>query len=120
MRPTEKQQTAFRLIRRRRREQKEAPREASPDAHAVPEDSDEDDDDGNDEDEESEEEEAREVQVVGTKHVPKAPPATKKNFRKERIPDLRTPPNPVVLRFLFLDNERQRTILDNISYLLFF
>ena len=28
--------------------------------------------------------------------------------------------DPVVLRFLFLDNERQRNILDNISYLLFF
>ena len=28
--------------------------------------------------------------------------------------------NPVVLRCLFLDNVRQQTILDNISYLLFF
>ncbi len=34
-------------------------------------------------------------------------------------PTARRAPSPVVLRFLFLDNVRQQTILDNISYLLF-
>ena len=75
VRPTAAHEAVYQVLRRRRREPEEAPREASPDVYAVGRDlfPEEDEEEG-DPEEESEEEEA---EVVGTTHVPKAKPSRK-------------------------------------------